>query len=130
MTDEAKNIKILKQGFNTLDRDIAKKYMYAYILSATNEKNPIDIIFDLIEANNQTAYKIKVMNRGIPGSSKEWQLKKKIYDSYKKFMSYGNDMFRCYHNTIHYNKNDTYCILYKMVNGEWVVMDAPEEFLI
>jgi hypothetical protein len=41
--------KILQQGLDELDREKAKQYYYSYIKYGTNQKHPIDAIFDLIE---------------------------------------------------------------------------------
>jgi len=115
---------ILEAGLNKLDREEARQYYMAYKQRGMDRhKSPIDAIFDLIENSEKTSYKIKIIKRDT-----KTQYNKKVYETFEKFMKYGKDIFKRFHNIEHYNGLKTYIECYKMINGEWVSIPIPTEF--
>jgi hypothetical protein len=116
----------LEEGLKNLNREEARQYYNAYKQWGTSQKHPIDAIFDLIENQVETSYKIVIRNM-----QNHTQTRKKVYESYKKFLKYGPDICKRFHNVTFYNGNlTTYCECYKMQSGKWVKIPSPEEFKI
>jgi len=115
---------LLQQGLKNLDREEARKYYNAYKQWGMSEhKSPVDAIFDLIEKSEETIYKIKIIRKDT-----DTQYKKKIYESFNKYIKYGKDFHKRFHNIKHYNNLETYVEHYKMITGKWIKIDIPEEF--
>jgi len=116
----------LEAGLSKLDREEARQYYNAFKQWGTSQKHPIDAIFDLIENQVETSYKIVIRRM-----SDHTQTRKKVYESYKKFLRYGPDICKRFHNVTFYGGNlTTYCECYKMQQGKWVKIPSPKEFNI
>jgi pyruvate/oxaloacetate carboxyltransferase len=116
---------LLQQGLKNLDREEARQYYNSYIKYGTNQKHPIDAIFDLIEKSEKTSYKIKIIRKDT-----NTQYNKKVYETFDKFTKYGKDIVKRFHNINHYNNLETFVECYKMVNEKWLKIDIPEHFKI
>jgi hypothetical protein len=69
-------------------------------------------------------YKIKIIRQDY-----KTQYKKHIYYSKSKFLKYGSDIYRRYHNKTFYGSLETKCEIYQLQpDNEWKLIHKPKEF--